>query len=166
MNGMEWTLEIVLMVLLGATLFQAIRLERALGVLKRDRASLEALVVGFNTSTHQAESGIQRLRAAADGTGRQIESQMTKSVSLKDDLAFLTERGDRLADRLDGLVRTARPLVPEHALAPDRPPVQHRPQGQQGPLAQHRQTGAPDTAGAKAASQVERDLMQALRMAR
>ncbi len=111
MTIMEWTLEIVLVMLLGATLFRAIRLERALGVLKRDRASLESLVVGFNASTHQAESGIQRLRAAADGTGRQIEAQLSKSVSLKDDLAFLTERGDRLADRLEMLVRAARPLV-------------------------------------------------------
>ena len=75
---MEWTLEIVLVMLLGATLFQAIRLERALGVLKRDRASLEALVVDFNASTYQAESGIQRLRAAADSAGRQIESAHCK----------------------------------------------------------------------------------------
>jgi hypothetical protein len=138
MAGMEWTLEIVLVVLLGATLFQAIRLERALGVLKRDRASLESLVVGFNTSTHQAENGIQRLRAAADGAGRQIESQLAKSVSLKDDLAFLTERGDRLADRLDTLVRSARPL------AQDR-----------------QETGTP-----KGASQAEKNLLQALRLAR
>ncbi len=37
--------------------------------------------------------------------GGSIESSIAKSASLKDDLAFLTERGDRLADRLDGLVR-------------------------------------------------------------
>ena len=135
MPAMEWTLEIVLMVLLAATLFQAIRLERALGVLKRDRASLEALVAGFNISTNQAENGIQRLRAAADGTGRQIETQLTKSASLKDDLVFLTERGDRLADRLDALVRAARPLAPERA-------------------------------GPREGSQAERELLQALRMAR
>jgi uncharacterized protein YlxW (UPF0749 family) len=79
---MEWILQIVLVMLLGATLLRAVRLERALGVLKRDRASLEALVVDFNASTHQAESGIQRLRAAADVTGRQIETQLSKSVSL------------------------------------------------------------------------------------
>ncbi len=47
MAGMEWTLEIVLVVLLGATLFQAVKLERALGVLKRDRASLESLVAAL-----------------------------------------------------------------------------------------------------------------------
>ena len=142
MTDMELTLELILIVLLGATLFQAIRLERALGVLKRDRASLESLVVGFNASTHQAESGIQRLHAAADGAGRQIESQLGKSVSLKDDLAFLTERGDRLADRLDALVRAARPLAADRTI------------------------NTPDTGAANGGGQVERDLMQALRMAR
>src|ERR1700744_3872487 len=111
MAGMQWTLEIVLVVLLAATLFQAVKLERALGVLKRDRASLESLAAHFNASTRQAESGIQRLHAAADGAGRKIDDQLTKSFSLKDDLAFLTERGDRLAARLDTLIRTAGPLA-------------------------------------------------------
>ena len=142
MSGMQWSLEIVLVVLLGATLFQALRLERALGVLKRDRASLEALVGHFNASTHQAESGIQRLRAAAESTGRNIETQLTKSVSLKDDLAFLTERGDRIADRLDGLVRSARPLAQE------RPGNRAEPEAVTG------------------GSEVERNLLQALRLAR
>jgi hypothetical protein len=146
MVAMEWTLEIALVVLLGATLFQAIRLERALTVLKRDRSSLESLVVGFNASTHQAENGIQRLRSAADGAGRDIEAQLIKSVSLKDDLAFLTERGDRLADRLDTLVRAARPLMRER--------TEDKPQA------------AAKGAGAAATSQVERELMAALRMAR
>jgi chromosome segregation ATPase len=142
MPGMEWSLEIVLVVLLGATLFQAVRLERALGVLKRDRASLEGLVEHFNASTRQAESGIQRLREAVDGAGRDIDDRLTKSVSLKDDLAFLTERGDRLADRLDNLIRAARPL------AQDRP------------------ANTPETSAANGSSQVERNLLQALRLAR
>jgi hypothetical protein len=142
MGGMEWALEIVLVVLLAATLFQAIRLERALGVLKRDRSSLESLVVGFNASTHHAESGIQRLRAAAVGAGRQIENQLTKSVALKDDLSFLTERGERLADRLDTLVRTARPL------------------------ARDRSSDMPETDAQKVTSQVEKNLLHALRLAR
>ena len=141
-NGMEWTLEIVLVVLLGATLFQAFRLERALGVLKRDKTSLESLVAGFNASTRQAESGIQRLRAAVDGAGRDIDSQLEKSTSLKDDLAFLTERGNRLADRLDSLVRAARPL------------------------AQERPGAASESSPPKGAGEVERSLMQALRLAR
>jgi hypothetical protein len=143
MRGMEWTLELILVVLLLAMLFHAIRLERALGVLRRDRAALEQLVAEFNASTHLAETGIQRLRAAADGAGRQIEAQLARSAPIKDDLAFLTDRGDRLADRLDALVREARPLAREHEprAAAVRPPP-------------------------PAPSQAERDILQALRMAR
>ena len=67
MGNAQWLLESALLILLAATLVHAIRLERALGVLKRDRAVLEELVEGFNESTRQAESGIERLRSAADG---------------------------------------------------------------------------------------------------
>jgi len=108
-----WSLDLVLIVLLAVTLFHALRLERALGVLKRDRTELESLIVGFNASTVQAEQGIDRLRQTADGTGRQIGRQIEAATQLKDDLVFLSDRGDRLADRLDSLVRSAGAIVPD-----------------------------------------------------
>ncbi|MBV8097392.1 MAG: hypothetical protein JO110_29945 [Acetobacteraceae bacterium] len=147
MTGSEWMLESVLMLLLAATLYHAFRLERALGVLKRDRSALEELVAGFNASTRQAEAGIERLRAAADGAGKQIAKQVEAAASLKEDLAFLSERGNRLADRLDVLVRAARPLAPEprRAAAVD---------------------GFADELQSETCSQAERDLAKALRMAR
>jgi hypothetical protein len=149
MPPMEWMLELVLVAMLAVTLFHAVRLERALGVLKRDRATLESLVTGFNTSTRQAEQGVERLRAAADGAGRQIARQSEAAMALKDDLAFLTERGEKLADRLDGLVRSARPLT-------------HEPQGQAPAMAM----AAPEAGDVRLRSQAERDLLKALRMAR
>lgn len=145
-TGLESVLQILLMVLLAATLFYAVRLERALGVLKRDRATLEALVAGFNTSTRQAETAIERLRSAADGAGRQVARQIDSATSLKDDLTFLAERGGRLADRLDELVRRARPMTAE----PQRPAAA--------------ETDAGDEPRVR--SQAERDLLRALRMAR
>ena len=65
MGGLQWLLDIALIGLLAATLFHAMRLERALGVLKRDRAALEELVRAFNASTHQAEAGASRFSPAA-----------------------------------------------------------------------------------------------------
>jgi Domain of unknown function (DUF6468) len=147
MTGMEWILEAVLAVLLAATLFHAVRLERALGVLKRDRAALEALVASFNASSQQAETGIEQLRAAADGAGRQMARQIDTVGRLKDDLIFLLERGERLADRLDSLVRAGRPLGVE----PLRP-------------VQVADDAPPDLPRVR--SQAERDLLKALRMAR
>jgi len=135
---MQVALEIVLVALLAATLFHAVRLERALGVLKRDRAVLEELVGGFNDSMRQAEAGTDRLRAAADGAGRQFAQQIEAAVTLKDDLTFLSQRGERLADRLGDQVRSARPVLAE--TESNDPPRQR--------------------------SQAERDLLKALRMAR
>lgn len=149
---MQWALDILLIVLLAATLFHAIRLERALGVLKRDRAVLEALVAAFNTSTRQAETGVERLRAAADGAGRQVARQIDSAKALKDDIAFLSERGERVADRLDALVRAARPLASE----PPRQVVTPDPQPPEADI-----PGMP-----RVRSQAERDLLKALRMAR
>ncbi len=143
MPGMEWILELGLCGLLIATLFHALRLERALGVLKRDRTALESLVAGFNASTAQAETSIARLRQAAEGAGRDIAQRIDAGTTLKDDLAFLTERGDRLADRLETLVRQARSVAtpaPAMAEADDGEP--------------------------RVRSQAERDLLKALRMAR
>lgn len=140
---MQWTLDLVLIVLLAATLFHALRLERALGVLKRDRAALETLVAGFNASTQQAEHGIERLRAAADGAGRQIAQQVQAAAALKDDLEFLLERGGALADRLDGAVRAARTRSGEARAAELH--------------------ATPDGAGPRLRSQAERDLLRALR---
>lgn len=105
---MEWLLELALLLLLSVTLFHAVRLERALGVLRRDRGALEKLVASFTESTAQAEQSIERLRVASEGAGRQIARQLESGSSLRQDLTFLAERGDTLADRLDSLVRGAR----------------------------------------------------------
>ncbi len=144
MSHAQMGLELVLVALLAATLVHALRLERALGVLKRDRAALEELVAGFNASTKQAESGVSRLREAADGAGRHLARQIEQVRRVEGDLGFLIERGEGLADRLDPLIRAARPLV----------------------------TPGPGSAAPAAVeeprlrSQAERDLLKALRLAR
>src|SRR6202046_463139 len=56
---------------------------------------------------------IERLRGAAAGAGQQIAHQVDAALSLKDDLTLLIERGGRLADRLEALVRAGRPLASE-----------------------------------------------------
>lgn len=106
--GGALVLNIVLLVLLGATLVQAVRLERSLGMMRRNRAELERMIAGFDGATRQAEAGLDRLRDAADGAGRQLARQIERGGALQQDLEFLTARGDKLADRLEVLVRVAR----------------------------------------------------------
>lgn len=148
MGGWQIVLEVALIGLLGATLFHALRLERALGVVRRDRAELEGLLSGFNDSTRQAENGVERLRSAADGAGRNIARQIEAAANLKDDLVALIDRGERLADRMDGLVRSNREVE-----APTRRYPAPEPE-------------LPESGGTRVRSQAERDLLRALRVTR
>ena len=171
---MEWLLELTLIGLLAATLFHALRLERALGVLKRDRSALEELVATFNSSTRLAEQGIERLRDTADGAGRQISRQIETATGLKDDLLFLSERGERLADRLDGLVRAGRSLSPDGQAMTGSYGLQSRELAPVFASPRHDASGGVagaslaggDEASPRLRSQAERDLLKALRMGR
>ncbi len=153
MTALQWGFEVGLAVLLAATLWYAIRLERRLGVLRRDNAALEALVAGFNEATTRAEASTSRLRSAAEGAGRQISEQVEGAGRLRDDLLFLLERGEQLADRLDTVVREARGMVGGAPAARSTlPPM---------PTPPSVEPEAP-----RVRSQAERDLLQALRAAR
>jgi hypothetical protein len=182
----QWLLELVLILLLAATLFHAMRLERALGVLKRDRAVLEELVAGFNESTRQAESGIDRLRSAADGAGRQIGKQIEQAQLLRDELDFLADRSDKLAQRLESAIRSARMMPDTQPFSASMPATPGpasgtggavavpfaRPEPRLGPQAPpgatHPQPVGNDDADdmIQLRSQAERDLLRALRAGR
>lgn len=157
MSGMQWLFEAVLVALLVATLFHAIRLERALLVLRRDRATFDALIAGFNDSTRLAEDGVERLRSAADGAGKQITRQIERATALKEDLVFLTERSEKVADAMERLVIEGRQLSIQGqatARTQQAAPVVQKP----GRLE--------DTGETPLRSKAERDLLRALRLDR
>lgn len=117
MGSFDWGLELVLVVLLAITLVHAVRLERALRLLRTDRAALGDAIAGFDDNARQAEAGIGRLHSASADTAYALTQCLGNGASLKDDLGFLIERGEALADRLDALVRAGRPIA-QHAMVP------------------------------------------------
>lgn len=126
MGSFDWGLELILVVLLAVTLVHAVRLERALRSLRTDRAALGDAIAGFDDSARQAEAGIGRLHSASTNTANVLTQCLNKGASLQDDLAFLIDRGEALADRLDTLVRGGRQLAqatPAALVTPD-PAVQ------------------------------------------
>jgi hypothetical protein len=166
MIGMEWILDILLVVLLTATLFHAVRLERALGVLKRDRVALQELVASFDASTRAAETGIERLHAATEGPGRQIQRLIESGTTLKEDLAVLVQHGEGLADRLDDCVRAARPSLAVRETPAVRSPYAAQLEPAEPPQRRAAIEPATREAEPKVRSQAERDLLKALRMVR
>ena len=171
MSLVEWVLELVLLGALGVTAFYALRLERALRVLRGDRAGVGELVAGFDNSARTAGQGLERLRAAAEGAGREIARHVERAAALKDDLGYLTERGDRLADRMDALVRAGRPTdgAMSHAVRDElfalAAEAEQPAAAEPARAAPPRSAVRPEPAG-PLRSQAERDLLKALGVVR
>jgi len=146
-SWLEWGLQVTLLVLLGAAIPFAVRLERALRELRKDRSAMDISAQGLSEAAAAAESAILRLRATAELAGRQVQERVTTAEPLRDDLRFLIERAETLADRLDSLVRAGRPMAGHEA-----PPAP----------AATRTTREPQSDDSPLRSQAERDLLRAL----
>ena len=101
-------LDILIAVLLVVTIVYAIILNRRLGNLRRDRQELEQLAKTFADATTRADESIGRLRATAE----ELQQRIDAAKSIGEDLAFMSDRGETLADRLEGAVRSNRDRAP------------------------------------------------------
>jgi hypothetical protein len=108
---MQWITEALLLVAICVALPAALRLERALAGLRRDRGQLAESAKGFAEATREADAATARLRSAADGAGRGVAEQARMAGLLREDLRMLCDRAERIADRLDGTLRSARVAV-------------------------------------------------------
>ena len=152
MTTLEWIVTGILVLLLLALLPMGWRLERRIALLRREGSGLAEGAESLVQATAAAETALARLRATAEGAGRAVAERVAVAEKLRDDLAFLVERAETLADRLDGLVRDARPLVAEAPAAPAAPA---------GPAV----PAVPAAGGSAGAtlSQAERELLRALK---
>ncbi len=110
---MPLVLDGVVVVLLVATIGYTVVLNRRIGEMREWKAEFDRLITSFNQATERAEAGIQSLKSVASQRGPDLQ----RSLDLRDDLAYLVERGDTLADRLTETVRSAIP-TPRAAEAP------------------------------------------------
>ncbi len=148
--------DIIVAILLIATIGYAAVLNRRLGVLREDRTKLEELIQGLNVASINAQNGIAGLRKATDEVGKDLEKELAASRSLRDDLHYLIERGGAIADRLESGIRTRRDEAPRITEVTPTP----RPTST-GKVAQLRTSA--DTAEAPSQiSRAERELLRAL----
>src|ERR1700752_5346920 len=99
----EWirsALDLVLIALVVAGLVQATRLIWHLAGLRQGRIDMERFVREFNATVIRAEAGIKGLRMAARDTGDDLEKLVEKAGMVRDELQYLVESGDQIAERL------------------------------------------------------------------
>jgi hypothetical protein len=146
---MSILLDLLVAGLLVTVIVFAAILNRRLSVWRQDRAEFERIIAEFNRAAIRAETGVERLKAASEQTGKTLQQAVTKGQSLRDDLSYLIERAEPLADRLTDGVRVAR------AARRDDPSTVS-------PLAQKAQAAARDIDENDERAKAKRELLRAL----
>jgi Domain of unknown function (DUF6468) len=127
MSLLAMILDLLIVVLLVATIGYAVTLNRQLSRLRDSRAELEELVRGFAEATERAEAGVQGMRRMAGESGEKLQKTVDRAQAIRDELQFMTEAADSLAARLEGAVGQGRPAhaapQPMPAVRPVEPPL-------------------------------------------
>jgi hypothetical protein len=110
-------LDLVVACLLVTAIAYCVVLNRRLAALRADKAQLEETVRSLAEVSLRAEHGIAKLRETAEQVGRTLQQKIDSGQSLRDDLAYMVDRGVGLADRLEGAIRVRR----DEPRAPGRP---------------------------------------------
>lgn len=116
-SGMSMIVDLMVVTLLVVTIAFAAVLNRRLTVWRQSRVEFERLIAEFNQAAARAEAGVERLKSASEQTGKTLQQAVTKGQSLRDDLSYLIERAEPLADRLNDSVRNRR--NPRHDEMPE-----------------------------------------------
>jgi hypothetical protein len=95
-----------------------------------------------------------------------MQRLIDSGTTLKEDLTFLVQRGEGLADRLDETIRGARPGPAVSEMPAPRSPYAAQMEPAEPPRRWANGERAGREAEPKVRSQAERDLLKALRMAR
>ena len=90
----------ILIILLVATICCAVSLSRRLSSLRSDKQNLEKLMSEFHDISEKADKSLTGIRATAEEVSRELADANAKSRSMRDELAFLVERADRLAEKI------------------------------------------------------------------
>lgn len=87
-------------ILLVVTIVYCVILSKRLNTFRRNEAEFQSIVASFNQATARAEDSITALRETAEQIRGNLHMEVEGAKTLYEDLIFIIERGDALANRL------------------------------------------------------------------
>ena len=104
---LETGFDILIAVLLVATIIYAVILNRKLDALRVAKAEMETLIRGFAETTIKAERSLSELKMHAAEAGSGLQGQITQSEAVLNDLRLLTGKGESVCDSLQSALSGA-----------------------------------------------------------
>ncbi len=123
----------VIIVLLAITIGYCWLLNRRIKVLQDSKGELAKLLKHFDESTQRASESIVGLQVASKKIGENIQHRMDKANYVLDDLSFMIEKGNKLANQMEAAFSVGRAQQrvsaeqPKRAAAPAPQAVREEP---------------------------------------
>ncbi len=95
-------LDVLLALLLAVTIGYCWRLNRRIAVLQDSKGDMAQLIRQFDAATEKAAASIGDLQAASVQLQEDMNARIQKANFIADDLAFMIERGNKVAERMSG----------------------------------------------------------------
>lgn len=106
----------LMIVLLVATIFYCFKVNRRIRVLQDSREEFAQLITQFDKTTKKAQESIEDLQRMSARVTDSLNERLDKANFLADDLAFMIEKGNKVADRVDDKLpreeRTGKSILP------------------------------------------------------
>ena len=112
MDSLELIINLSIIILLIPTIIYAYKLNKNLSLLRQNQKSLSQLISSLNEATNKAENSIPKLKSVTE------QEVIDSAKNLKDDLTFINERADNLADRLENVIHAGREIKTGNSSAP------------------------------------------------
>jgi len=94
-------LEGLVAVLLVATIYYCVILNKRLSKLRDGQDEFTGLVQELNDSTRRAQNSFEDLKSLTNDTGKKLDEQIAAGQLLLDELSMITESGNNLANRME-----------------------------------------------------------------
>lgn len=111
MSSLAVILDGVILVFLAVTIFYAVRLTFFFKSFRDSRDSVEALLKNLSITTDKAQNAIINMQEMSQATHGDMQDVINEASFLSDELRFMNETGDNLAERLEKLAERNRELV-------------------------------------------------------
>ncbi len=104
-------LDILVIVLLGVTIYYALKLSRSLNNFRAYRKEFNGLISELGRNIEDAHKVIEKMKTSGSKSGSDLEAVLKESKFLADELQLINEAGNSLAGRLEGLAEKNRRIA-------------------------------------------------------
>ena len=104
-------MDILITVLLAATIFYAVRLSKHLDAFRSNRSDMERLIRDLSAQITRAQEGITTLDDVAKESSTELRKLVDRATGLSDELQIINESGNSLAHRLENLATKNREIA-------------------------------------------------------